>query len=137
MTDDTRRSDDWTGEDWAGEDRRTTRTDAATDGDDRRRWNKTEYVGDQGEGAPGPVDPTRCPRARPALSGNRHPAGESHWAGTDAEPATGDRPLDRRLTPRRRDPDRAAAGTPAAASCCPREGCAPVTTRWRQRFTKS
>ena len=57
-------------------------------------WNKTEYVGDRGEGAPAPVDPDTMPEGENALSGNRHPPGESHWAGTDAEPATGDRPLD-------------------------------------------
>ena len=95
MTDDTRRPDDWTGEEWAGNtgDRETdadTQSTAATSD----RWNKTEFVGDRGEGAPAPVDPDTMPEGENALSGGRHTPGESHWAGTDAEPATGDRPLD-------------------------------------------
>ena len=96
MTDDTRRSDDWTGEDWAGEtgDRRTDADTKAT-ADTTAEWNKSEYVGDRGEGAPAPVDPDTMPEGETALSGNRHASGESHWAGSDAEPATGDRPLDR------------------------------------------
>jgi len=92
MTDDTRRSDGWTGEDWAGETGKDT-TDAATAAT-TDEWNKTEYVGDQGKGAPAPVDPDTMPEGETTLSGNRHASGESHWAGTDAEPATGDRPLD-------------------------------------------
>jgi hypothetical protein len=95
MTDDTRRSDDWTGEDWAG-DTGERRTDADTESTaaTTAEWNKTEYVGDRGEGAPAPVDPDTMPQGENALSGDRHPPGESHWAGTDREPATGDRPLD-------------------------------------------
>ena len=95
MTDDTRRPDDWTGEEWAGNtgDRETdadTQSTAATSD----RWNKTEFVGDRGEGAPAPVDPDTMPEGENALSGDRHTPGESHWAGTHAEPATGARPLD-------------------------------------------
>ena len=95
MTDDTRRPDDWKGEEWAGEtgdrqtDADTEATAATTD-----RWNKTEYVGDRGEGAPAPVDPDSMPEGSNALSGGRHAPGESHWAGDKAEPTTGDRPLD-------------------------------------------
>jgi hypothetical protein len=95
MTDDTRRPDDWTGDDWAGDtgdretDADTRSTAAATD-----RWNKTEVVGDRGHGAPAPVDPDTMPEGENALSGDRHAPGESHWAGTNAEPVTGDRPLD-------------------------------------------
>jgi hypothetical protein len=97
MTDDTRRPDDWTGEEWAGEtgeretDEDTRTTAAATD-----RWNKTEYVGDRGAGAPAPVDPDTMPEGSNPLGGGRHAPGESHWAGTDKESATGDRPLDQR-----------------------------------------
>ena len=95
MTDDTRRPDDWTGEEWAGDtgDRRTdadTEQPAATSD----RWNKSEAVGDRGHGAPAPVDPDTMPEGENALSGNRHGSGESHWAGDEREPVTGDRPLD-------------------------------------------
>jgi hypothetical protein len=95
MTDDTRRPDDWTGEDWAGDtgdretDADTQSTAAVTD-----RWNKTELVGDRGDGAPAPVDPDTMPEGEHGLSGDRQSPGESHWAGTHAEPVTGDRPLD-------------------------------------------
>ena len=95
MTDNTRRPDDWTGEEWAGEtgDRRTDADtqvpSVATD-----RWNKAEYVGDRGDGAPAPVDPETMPEGENALSGDRHTPGESHWAGEHREPTTGDRPLD-------------------------------------------
>ena len=95
MTDDTRRPDDWTGDDWAGDtgdrgtDADTQSTAATTD-----RWNKTEVVGDRGGGAPAPVDPDTMPEGENALSGDRQAEGESHWAGTHAEPVTGDRPLD-------------------------------------------
>ena len=97
MTDDTRRSDDWTGEEWAGDtgDRRTAADTKAT-ADTTAEWNKSEYVGDRGEGAPAPVDPHTMPEGSTSLSGNRHPPGESHWAGTETEPVTGDRPLDQR-----------------------------------------
>jgi hypothetical protein len=96
MTDDTKRADEWTGEDWAG-DTGDRRTDADTDqaAATTDRWTKTEYVGDRGEGAPAPVDPDEMPEGSNALSGDRQTSGESHWAGTDAEPVTGDRPLDR------------------------------------------
>ena len=90
MTDDTRRSDDWTGEDWAGE-----TGDRPTDADTTPEWNKSEYVGDRGAGAPAPVDPDAMPEGSNELSGDRHGSGESHWAGDTAEPTTGDRPLDR------------------------------------------
>ena len=97
MTDDTRRPDDWTGDDWAGDtgDRETVADTASTAGTDPR-WNKSEVVGDRGDGAPAPVDPDTMPEGENALSGDRHTPGESHWAGTDAEPATGDRPLEQR-----------------------------------------
>ena len=95
MTDDTRRPDDWTGDEWAGEtgDRRTdadTEATAAT----TDAWNKSQAVGDRGHGAPAPVDPDSMPEGENALGGGRHPAGESHWAGDEREPVTGDRPLD-------------------------------------------
>ena len=94
MTDDTRRSDDWTGKDWAGETgERSTDADATAPTTDE--WNKSEYVGDQGQGAPAPVDPDAMAEGSNALSGDRHGSGESHWAGDDSEPTTGDRPLDR------------------------------------------
>ena len=97
MTDNTRRPDDWTGEEWAGEtgDRKTDADTQETAGTSDR-WNKTEFVGDRGEGAPAPVDPDTMPEGENALSGDRHTPGESHWAGTHAEPAKGDRPLDQR-----------------------------------------
>ena len=96
MTDDTRRSDDWTGKEWAGETGdRTTDADADATAPTTDEWNKTEYVGDRGNGAPAPVDPDTMPEGSNAAE--RRPArfGESHWAGENAEPATGDRPLDR------------------------------------------
>ena len=69
--------------------------DTATGTDDR--WVKTEWVGDQGEGAPAPVDPDTMPEGDRTISGNRHGSGEQHWAGQDqarrAGPS-GDRPLD-------------------------------------------
>ncbi len=96
MTDETRRPDDWTGEEWAGEtgDRRTD-VDTKATADTTAEWNKSEYVGDRGDGAPAPIDPDVMPEGSNKLSGDRHGAGESHWAGTDTEPTTGDRPLDR------------------------------------------
>ncbi|HKF85915.1 MAG TPA: hypothetical protein VKB30_09025 [Candidatus Limnocylindrales bacterium] len=95
MTDDTRRPDDWTGEDWAG-DTGERRTDADTEATAATsdRWNKSEYVGDRGEGAPAPVDPDTMPEGENKLDGGRHAPGESHWAGSAQEPVTGDRPLE-------------------------------------------
>ena len=70
-TDDTRRQDDWTGEDWAGETGKDT-TDAATAAT-TDQWNKTEYVGDQGDGAT-----LRPPTVASVLgSGSDPPEGES------------------------------------------------------------
>ena len=135
MTDDTRRSDDWTGEDWAGEtgDRHGPTPTRADCRHDRRSGTRPSTSAISGEGAPAPVDPDLMPEGETALSGNRHPSGESHWAGTDAEPATGDRPLDARLT-RRTGPTASRRRDPGGGFVCPDEGCAPVTTRWRQRF---
>ena len=81
---DTNRPNDWTGDEWAGDEERrqggptpddTEQTAAATD-----RWNKTEWVGDQGEGAPAPVDPDAMPEGDTGLSGFRHNPGEERWA---------------------------------------------------------
>ena len=97
MTDDTPRPDDWTGEEWAGETgERRTDVDTESTAAKTDRWNKSEMVGDRGHGAPDPVDPDAMPEGENALSGNRHPAGESHWAGDEREPVRGDRPLDQR-----------------------------------------
>ena len=98
MTDntrDTRRPDDWTGEEWAGEtgDRRTD-VDSEGTAAETARWNKSEVVGDRGQGAPAPVDPDAMPEGENALGGGRHAPGESHWAGDAQEPARGDRPLE-------------------------------------------
>ena len=71
---DTKRTGDWKGEEWAGE--QPTRTaDEATDA-----WNKQQYVGDQGDGTPAPQDPDTMPEGETSISGNRHTAGEEHWA---------------------------------------------------------
>ena len=100
ITDDTRREGEWTGDQWAGENEAdddqtnvvpdTAETAATTD-----RWNKTQWVGDQGEGAPAPVDPDEMAEGEQGLSGHRDTSGEQHWAGDRSEPVTGDRPLER------------------------------------------
>ena len=96
MTDDTRRSDDWTGEEWAGETGdRQPEADTKKTADTAAEWNKSEYVGDRGHGAPDTVDPDTMPEGANSLSGDRHGSGESHWAGDTSEPTTGDRPLER------------------------------------------
>lgn len=62
------------------------------------RWNKTQWVGDQGHGAPSPVDPDAMPEGESRFSGDRHNPGEEHWArGQSDEPRedAGDRPLER------------------------------------------
>jgi hypothetical protein len=107
MTNDRERTGDWNRTDWVGEgqgdrdDERTARGEAVADeatpaGD---RWNKSEWVGDQGQGTPAPVDPDRMPEGEPGLSGDRHSPGEQHWADgqeRDQPRAADGRPLDPR-----------------------------------------
>jgi hypothetical protein len=111
MAGDRERAGDWTGDRWAPDDTtdeaaaaRDTGGEAVPDATDEHtdvgsnRWNKTQWVGDQGEGAPAPVDPDSMPEGDNALTGDRHTSGEQHWAGDDTAGragATGDRPLDR------------------------------------------
>jgi hypothetical protein len=116
MAGDKERTGDWTGDNWArgqseAADQRaeldtdlgTTRTgdrldvDATTTNADEDRWNKTQWVGDQGEGAPMPVDPDTMPEGENALSGDRHTSGGQHWGqGQSADRASdsGDRILE-------------------------------------------
>lgn len=88
MTDRSQR-DDWNRTEWKGEGQGDVQRDAtdATDvpGDAAEaavgdRWTKTQWVGDQGEGAPLPQDPDTMPEGENALSGDRHAPGEQHWA---------------------------------------------------------
>jgi hypothetical protein len=61
-------------------------------------WNKAQWVGDQGHGAPAAMDPDDMPEGESRLSGDRHTPGEEHWDRGQASglpEATGDRPLDR------------------------------------------
>jgi hypothetical protein len=112
MTDDRRRSGDWDRHEWAGEGpaptnpsqpgadpiddlpadrpgdtvRRGDVPDVAAPGS-TDRWNKTQWVGDQGHGAPEAVDPDEMPEGENRFSGDRHNPGEEHWArGQSAEP---------------------------------------------------
>ena len=114
MTDDRERTGDWKGDEWARGQSAAADERADLEGTDTRtgdeldverttgtgqRWNKTQWVGDQGEGAPMPVDPDTMPEGENRLSGNRHAPGEEHWAGGQAETRartsdTGDRPLE-------------------------------------------
>ena len=59
----------------------------AADATTGARWNKQEYVGDRGEGAPAPQDPDTMPEGETGLSGDRHTPGEEHLG-----PRPGDRP---------------------------------------------
>jgi hypothetical protein len=102
MTDETKREGDWTGDEWAGDETARQGDPVANDTEQTAagsdRWNKTEWVGDQGHGAPAPVDPDEMAEGETSISGNRHASGEQHWAGgtsSEHEPATGDRPLER------------------------------------------
>ena len=98
MTADQKRTGDWTGDQWAPDD---TTDEAAVAHDtragERDRWQKTQWPGDQGEGAPGPVDPDAMPEGESAISGDRHAPGEQHWAGDPDRGGehAGDRPLER------------------------------------------
>lgn len=76
----------WDREAWAGD-----RTDDRAP--ESERWTKTEWVGDQGEGAPLPQDPEAMPEGETAISGNRQASGEQHWAEPKADPR--DRPTTR------------------------------------------
>ena len=78
-TPDQRRERDWTGEEWAGEPPTEEQAADAATGKDAR-WNKTEWVGDQGGGMPSPMDPSTMPEGETSISGDRHPSGEQHWA---------------------------------------------------------
>ncbi|HEY3333851.1 MAG TPA: hypothetical protein VGK16_01345 [Candidatus Limnocylindrales bacterium] len=88
---DTKRSKDWTGDEWAGDEasRPTSPTDTAA-GDPvataarSEHWNKSQYVGDQGEGRLAPQDPDTMPEGETSISGNRHADGEEHWAPDEA-----------------------------------------------------
>lgn len=75
MTEDRARDGDWDRTEWegggAGPDASTTTGD---------RWTKTQWVGDQGHGAPPPEDPDVMPEGEPGLSGDRHTPSEQHWA---------------------------------------------------------
>jgi len=92
--DDTTRPEDWTGDEWAGDE---AREHAAPGSDDPEqtaaetdRWNKTQWVGDQGDGAPAPIDPDAMPEGEESLSGFRHAPGEEHWADGQATGAKGE-----------------------------------------------
>jgi hypothetical protein len=115
MTDDRERSGDWKGDQWArgqsaaADGRAELEAEVNTDpaggeldvetttnaGEDR--WNKTQWVGDQGEGAPMPVDPDTMPEGENRLSGERHSPGGEHFATGQADVRSresGDRPLE-------------------------------------------
>jgi hypothetical protein len=98
MTNDRERTGDWDRTDWVGEGQgtpegRSTPDDVRTLTSDERiagettgtirtgdRWNKTQWVGDQGEGAPAPEDPDLMPEGESGLSGDRHTPGEQRWS---------------------------------------------------------
>ena len=80
---DTERTGDWKGKDWAGDEPTRPSDDAQGE-----HWNKEQYVGDHGDGAPLPQDPDTMPEGETSISGNRHTSGEEHWApGEPGEPA--------------------------------------------------
>ena len=79
MTEKTTREGDWNRTDWEGEGQGKPSADDA-DATTGARWNKQEYVGDRGEGAPPPQDPDTMPEGETGLSGDRHTPGEEHWA---------------------------------------------------------
>ena len=83
MTDDRTREGDWDRTEWEGEGQDASRDVA--DSTTGARWNKQEWVGDQGEGAPVPQDPDTMPEGETGLSGDRHAPGEEHWARGQAE----------------------------------------------------
>lgn len=99
MTNDTTRPNDWTGDDWARDEparEGTAVSDTEETAAGADRWNKSQWVGDQGDGAPAPEDPDLMPEGESDLSGKRHAPGEQHWARGQAgssEPVTGDRDL--------------------------------------------
>lgn len=69
----------WDREAWAG--------DLADDpAPESPLWNKNEFVGDQGDGAPLPQDPDTMPEGETSISGNRHPSSEQHWAEPKPDP---------------------------------------------------
>jgi hypothetical protein len=93
--DDTKRTGDWTGDEWAGDETtrttetagmtgtsRISETDTEQVSPDREggHWNKEQWVGDQGEGAPLPRDPDTMPEGETSITGDRHTPGEQHWA---------------------------------------------------------
>jgi hypothetical protein len=104
MTENGKREGDWDRTEWKGsapsatKDPKDELTEATTPPEPDSPWVKTEWVGDQGEGAPGPVDPAEMPEGEHTISGDRHAPGVQHWAGGGSknhEPATGDRDLKR------------------------------------------
>lgn len=90
MERDTKQQPEWDRREWSGSVTETPRESTPGDvaSDEKARWNKTEWVGDQGEGAPLPVDPDEMPEGDTSISGRRHNPGEQHWADTDPAPDT-------------------------------------------------
>ena len=126
-------------------------------------WNKEQYVGDHGDGAPAPQDPDTMPEGETSISGNRHTSGEEHWAPgepadqttdprraiagvTDADPTVGrceTRLGDARLVPLTRcssavpHPGSGASACPAGPSVTPPSDAGRLRAGFPQRFTKS
>jgi len=90
MTRDPEREKDWARQDWAG----SVSDEPPIEDTQADQWNKTAWVGDQGEGAPLPVPPASMPEGEASISGNRHPVGEQHWAGGSEVRERTDLPLE-------------------------------------------
>ena len=91
MTEQRNKTHDWDRSQWAGgttaKDRNMTMDPdadphgSATEPAAEPRWNKSEWVGDQGRGSrPAPQAPEDMPEGEPGLSGSRHNPGVQHWA---------------------------------------------------------
>jgi hypothetical protein len=88
MTNDRTRTGDWDRTEWEGEtpDHAVTPREDGASGPDTiatstgRRWQKTQWPGDQGAGPMPPMDPDAMPEGETGLSGDRHAPSEQHWA---------------------------------------------------------
>jgi len=81
---------DWDAKQWASTDEERNIDEdvegsgASTETPEAKRWNKNEWVGDQGDGShPRPESSDQMPEGQNALSGMRRTPSEQHWAERD------------------------------------------------------
>jgi hypothetical protein len=78
---------DWDRREWKGEGQGPATVVEEPPEEPAAVWNKTEWVGDQGQGRMEPQDPESMAEGESKLSGDRHPSGEEHWARGQAKKA--------------------------------------------------